>query len=183
MTAHPPGRWVFVCGPSGAGKDSVIGWARAALAQERGIVFARRVVTRAAHPGSEHEELSPVAFAQWLRAGRFAWHWRAHGFDYGIDAYYRDDVAAGRTVVVNGSREHVLGLAPGSVDVVLVTAPAEQLAQRLRARGREGADAVRARLARNDALAALPGAHTVANTAVLADAGARLRDHLLGLRP
>ncbi|MBA2673907.1 AAA family ATPase [Ramlibacter sp.] len=179
MSAPAPGRWVFVCGPSGAGKDSVIGWARTALAGERGIVFARRAVTRAAHPASDHEELSPAAFAQWLRAGRFAWHWRAHGFDYAVDAYYREDVARGRTVVVNGSREHVLGLPAGSVEVVLVTAPPEQLAQRLQARGREGGDAVRQRIARNGDLPDMPGAHVIVNASTVAEAGAQLRDHLL----
>ena len=38
----PAGTWVFVCGPSGAGKDSVIGWARGQLADRPGIVFAQR---------------------------------------------------------------------------------------------------------------------------------------------
>jgi phosphonate metabolism protein PhnN/1,5-bisphosphokinase (PRPP-forming) len=176
------GGWVFVCGPSGAGKDSVIAWARAALAADGGIVFARRVVTRASHESAEHDEMSRAGFAQALHAGRFAWHWQAHGFGYGIDAQYRAEVARGRLVVVNGSREHVLQLAPGQAALVLVTAPPDLLARRLRARGRDSAAAVEERLARNQDMPGLPGAHVIVNDGEIAAAGARLRDHLRALR-
>jgi len=47
------GKWVFVCGPSGAGKDSVLAWASDHLAGRRDIVFARRMVTRPMQPGSD----------------------------------------------------------------------------------------------------------------------------------
>jgi ribose 1,5-bisphosphokinase PhnN len=35
------GAWAFVCGPSGAGKDSVIAWARERLADRREIACSR----------------------------------------------------------------------------------------------------------------------------------------------
>src|SRR3546814_6733337 len=41
------GRLIYLTGPSGAGKDSLLDAARAALA-ERGVRIARRVITRSA---------------------------------------------------------------------------------------------------------------------------------------
>ena len=43
-----PGRLVLVVGPSGAGKDTLIGLAQAACADDDIVVFTRRVVTREA---------------------------------------------------------------------------------------------------------------------------------------
>jgi ribose 1,5-bisphosphokinase len=43
-----PGRLVLVIGPSGAGKDTLIGLAQAACADGNDVVFPQRVVTREA---------------------------------------------------------------------------------------------------------------------------------------
>lgn len=120
------GAWVFVCGPSGAGKDSVLAWAREALAGRSDIVFARRLITRPAQSGSQ-------------------------------------------------------AIAPGpTLRRVLVTAPQEQLAGRLRRRGRDEAAAIAARLARN--VGAAPDADLVIhNDAAIAAAGARPRRFLEAL--
>jgi phosphonate metabolism protein PhnN/1,5-bisphosphokinase (PRPP-forming) len=177
------GHWVFVCGPSGAGKDSVMGWAAAALAHEPRISFARRLVTRAAAPGAGDEELGAEAFGRRLSQGGLAWHWRAHGHDYGIAAAYAQQVATGGVVVVNGSREHVAGLGrrPGHLKLVLVTAPADRVASRLKARGREDATAIEQRIARNGALAEPEADLVLRNDGELAAAGHRLRTWLLSL--
>ncbi|AEG93348.1 ATP-binding protein phnN [Ramlibacter tataouinensis] len=175
----PSGCWVMACGPSGAGKDSLLAWAEAALAREPRIVFARRLVTRATHPGSDHDEVSPAAMRALGESGGLAWHWEAHGHQYGVRAAYADLVAQGRIVVVNGSREHVAGLA-GRADVrsVLITAPAEALRQRLLARGREPAQAVAGRLHRNAALPALAADLVLVNDGPLERAAGALRDWL-----
>lgn len=133
------GLWVFVCGPSGAGKDSVLGWAAKALAERQDIVFARRLVTRAAQPGSDHDEVSPEQFARLIDGDGLAWRWQAHGFHYGIESRYAALVAAGRVVVVNGSREHVNStrMVAGQLRVVHIEVDAVQLAARLAQRSRD----------------------------------------------
>ena len=137
-----PGRLVLVVGPSGAGKDTLLGLAKAAIAGDRNVVFPRRVVTREASQAEDNEQLSPEAFRQAVARGEFAMHWEAHGHHYGLSRAIEDDVCEGRTVVVNVSRTVVDALRRAYADVVVigVTAPPEILAERLaiRARGSDG---------------------------------------------
>jgi ribose 1,5-bisphosphokinase len=173
------GAWIFVCGPSGAGKDSVIESARQALAARQDIVFARRMVTRPAQPGSDHEPVAEADFLALLRAGGLSWHWQAHGFYYAISQRYAGDVQAGRSVVVNGSREHVNSLAPSpGLRVVQVTADQTRLADRLARRGRDASEAVAQRLARNTRFTGMQADCVIVNDAELAVAGQRLADYL-----
>ncbi len=173
------GTWVFVCGPSGAGKDSVLAWAAEHLADRRDIVFARRMVTRALQHGSDHDPVTAQQFAQLLLAGELVWCWQAHGFNYGIAAHYCAEVAAGRTVVVNGSREHASNLESSQfVRVVQIMVDAEQLAVRLARRGRDDAQQIGQRLLRNASFATLRADHTILNQGELASAGRELANYL-----
>ncbi|MDD2880804.1 MAG: phosphonate metabolism protein/1,5-bisphosphokinase (PRPP-forming) PhnN [Rhodoferax sp.] len=175
------GLWVFVCGPSGAGKDSVLGWAAQELAAREDIVFARRLVTRAAHPGSDHDEVTPEQFARLMDCGGLAWRWQAHGFHYGIEARYAALVAAGRVVVVNGSREHVNTLqASEQLRVVQIEVDAAQLAARLAQRSRDTPQEVAKRLARNALFTDLYADCTIVNQSELTNAGRQLVDYLVG---
>ncbi|QWG11149.1 phosphonate metabolism protein/1,5-bisphosphokinase (PRPP-forming) PhnN [Bradyrhizobium sediminis] len=152
-----PGRLVLVVGPSGAGKDTLIGLARAACADDGGIVFPRRVVTRAASPSEDNEQMDLDAFRQAQALGEFAMHWEAHGHCYGLRRTIADEIRAGRTVVANVSRTVVGAMrhAYVGVTVVSITAPPEMLAERLatRARGSDGRVADRLNRAVDDAAA------------------------------
>jgi ribose 1,5-bisphosphokinase len=174
------GLWVFVCGPSGAGKDSVMSWAATHLADRPEIVFSRRMVTRPSHTHSDHDEVTAAQFAQLNNKGALTWCWEAHGFCYGIDARYAQHITAGRVVVVNGSREHASALtATKQVRVVQIVAHAEHLASRLAQRGRDTPHAVTQRLARNTQFVDLRADQTIFNQDALADAGHQLADYLL----
>ena len=174
------GLWVLVCGASGAGKDSVMAWAAQHVAQRSDIVFARRMVTRAPHPGSDHDAVTLPRFEALAASGELAWRWAAHGFHYGIGARYAHDVAAGCTVVVNGSREHVATLAPHPrVRVVQIVADATQLATRMAQRGRDAPHDVERRLARNARFPDLRADRTILNQGELAHAGRQLADYLV----
>lgn len=133
-----PGRLVLVVGPSGAGKDTLLGLAQAALAEDDDVVFVRRVVTREASAHENNVQVTPEAFHAAKKEGAFAIDWEAHGLCYALPREIDDDVRAGRNVVANISRTVIPALRAAYADVVVVsiTAPAEVLATRLAARGR-----------------------------------------------
>ena len=145
-----PGRLVVVAGPSGAGKDTLLRFARSLLRGEPNIVFPRRVVTREPSADEDHEALSSADFAAAVAAGGFAFWWDAHGLNYALGAAVDDDIRAGRTVVCNVSRAVIseLRCRYANLSVVLVTAPADVLAARLAVRGRATDGAIGMRLAR-----------------------------------
>jgi ribose 1,5-bisphosphokinase len=137
-----PGRLVLVVGPSGAGKDTLIGLAQAACADDGNIVFPRRVVTREATSFEDNVQVSFDAFRQARGEGKYTLHWEAHGHGYALPRAIDDEIRAGRTVVANVSRTVIDAVRRAYADVVVVsiTAPAEILEQRLatRARGSDG---------------------------------------------
>jgi ribose 1,5-bisphosphokinase len=145
-----PGRLILVVGPSGAGKDTLIGLARAACADDGNIVFPRRVVTREATSFEDNEQVSLDGFRQALARGDFAVHWQAHGHCYALPRAIDDDIRAHRTVVANVSRTVVDTMRRGYADVVVVsiTAPPEILAARLAGRARDSDGKIADRLNR-----------------------------------
>lgn len=133
-----PGRLILVVGPSGAGKDTLIGLAKVAFAENKRVVFPRRVVTRAPSMSEDNEYLTSDAFRAACDLGEFAMHWEAHGNQYGLRRSIDQDIRIGHTVVINVSRT-VIGAARAAyanVTVVAVTAPPEILAERLAQRNR-----------------------------------------------
>jgi ribose 1,5-bisphosphokinase len=165
---------VYVIGPSGVGKDSIMTLARAAC-DPQAIVFAHRYITRPPRSGDEnHVALSEAEFAARVRAGWFALAWRSHGLGYGIGREIDLWRANGAMVVVNGSRAYLDEAAARYADLVpvLITADPAVLRARLQARQRESAADIDARLR---AAAARPAGHprlkTIDNSGTLAASG------------
>ena len=159
MTAPPAatgqaarrGCLVLVVGPSGAGKDSILDGARAALADDPRFVFVQREITRPAGAGGEdHVPVTLDEFRARAVDGRYALAWEAHGYGYGIVDSELNVLRNGRAVIVNVSRGVVASararFAP--LRVVQVTVPERILAERLASRGRESPDDIAGRLAR-----------------------------------
>lgn len=145
------GGFVFIVGPSGAGKDSLISYARGALAANDTVIFPRRVVTRPSSEFEDHDSTDEAAFAEAEAAGAFALTWRAHGLGYAIPKSVLEEVGTGRIAVCNISRRVVAWSRvhlPG-VAVVEVTAPLDVLAARLAGRARLEDGDLNARLARS----------------------------------
>jgi len=165
---------ILIVGPSGAGKDTLMNGARAALADDPRFRFVRRVITRPGDMGEEaHESVTEQAFELRREAGDFALTWRAHGLHYGIPADLSMDLARGRVVIVNVSRT-VVGEAASRfpTSIIEIAAPANVLARRLAARGRDDAVDVARRLSRAAELPLPVDRHTVMNDGTI-EAGVR----------
>ena len=161
-----PGRLILVVGPSGAGKDTLLGLGKAACAEDSGIVYPRRVITREASPSEDNEEVSTGTFEAALARNEYAMHWDAHGHRYALSRAIDDDIRAGRTVVANVSRTVISAMrrAYANVTVVSITAPTNVLAERLAMRGRASDGKIEHRLHRTvDEATAAPDV-TINNT-------------------
>jgi ribose 1,5-bisphosphokinase len=145
-----PGRLVLVVGPSGAGKDTLLGLAKAACADDPNIIFPRRVITRQASVSEDNEEVSAEAFRHALVQGEYAVHWEAHGHCYALPRAIDDVIRAGRTVIANVSRTVIAAMrcAYANVVVISITAPPQVLAQRIAARSRSSDGKIEHRLGR-----------------------------------
>jgi phosphonate metabolism protein PhnN/1,5-bisphosphokinase (PRPP-forming) len=142
------GRLFLVVGPSGAGKDTLLA---GALAADPRLHWARRVITRPESAGGEpFEGVDQAEFDRRQAQGEFALHWQAHGLRYGVPKAQLTALGEGRDVLVNGSRGAMAQAWAAYPDlrVIVITAPAEVLADRLAARGREGRADILARLSR-----------------------------------
>jgi ribose 1,5-bisphosphokinase len=140
---------IYVMGPSGAGKDTLLEYTR--HRRPPGVVFAHRYITRdAGYGGEAHVPLSPGDFRERRQRGLFALSWKAHETWYGIGVEIDAWMGQGLSVVVSGSRS-ALGLALNRYPClrpVLITASPQVLRARLKTRGREDDRGIDQRLLR-----------------------------------
>lgn len=171
---------MYVVGPSGVGKDSLLNWLRVhvqTLVPMPALHFARRTITRAAGDASEdHEVVDAQQFEQLVQGGAFALYWEAHGLHYGVR--HCEIAGRGGWVMVNGSRAYLAqarARCPG-LTVLHVSAPEEVVRQRLLARQRESLAEVEARVLRSQsaALALAEGDLHIVNAGSLNETAAAL---------
>lgn len=171
------GRMIVVVGPSGAGKDSLIAYAKQHFAENNKVHFVQRIITRPANAGGEdHLAATPSEFDDLKADGRFAVDWEAHGLSYGIPQEACAWIADAGVVIANGSRSVLpcFQRVFSNLVVVNVTARPEVLADRLESRGRENRDEILRRLERSS-LEIIGDYHviTIDNSGALPDAGIR----------
>ncbi|AHG20897.1 ribose-phosphate pyrophosphokinase [Chania multitudinisentens RB-25] len=160
-------RLIYLMGPSGSGKDSLL--ARLRADNRIRPLVAHRYITRPANAGGEnHIALSEAEFLRRRASKLFALDWQAHGHYYALGIEIDLWLLQGIDVVVNGSRGHL----PQALNrygtqllpVCLLVSP-EILRQRLMQRGRESTAQIEQRLTRAaDYQQALPaGCHLLDN--------------------
>ncbi|RIA47620.1 phosphonate metabolism protein/1,5-bisphosphokinase (PRPP-forming) PhnN [Dichotomicrobium thermohalophilum] len=167
-----PGVLVLVAGPSGAGKDTLIGAARAHFHGDERFAFPRRIVTRASDGTEQVREVSLAEFDAMEHRGGLFLAWRAHGLAYGVPVDARDHLGEGRVVVVNVSRRIIraaFSVWPRS-HAVYVHVAQEILQARLQRRGRETAEQIGARLSRAATMAG-SASHAPEGTTVIDNSG------------
>ena len=164
---------VLVVGPSGAGKDTLLGAAKTPLADDPRFRFARRIITRPAQPEREdYEAIDEQTFRARRDAGAFGLWWQAHGLHYGIPSAALCDLATGAVVVASVSRSVVAEAAAlFPVRVVEVTASTDVLACRLASRGRNDQADMVERLARVLPLPDRLAVSTIVNDGTIEEGG------------
>ncbi|MFU8847897.1 MAG: phosphonate metabolism protein/1,5-bisphosphokinase (PRPP-forming) PhnN [Opitutales bacterium] len=180
------GTLAYVIGASGAGKDSLMHYARSHCPPSAGLLFAHRYITRRSTAGDEnHIELSVGEFLQRKSGGLFVMDWQSHDLHYGVGIEVEHWLSLGFNVVLNGSREYLPTARQRVPSLVpfLIQVETSVLHQRLRARGRESEENIAQRLARNETLNQTPieGCRFIENNDTIERAGAHLLAQLLEL--
>jgi ribose 1,5-bisphosphokinase len=170
-------RLIYLMGPSGAGKDSLLSALRQNCAHEKSrrppgqnLLIAHRYITRPPNVGDceQHVFLDEAEFQKRRQHGLFALDWRAHGHAYAAGVELDFWLAQGFSVILNGSRQHFSTARRkynGRLVPICLTVSADTLAKRLVARGRENAGEIKARLVRAQSYQEClpPGCHTLDN--------------------
>lgn len=142
---------IYVIGPSGAGKDSIIEYARRNLPAGFPAIFAHRYITRPANcSGEVHVPLEEQEFHLRHERELFALSWESHGLRYGLGKEIDFWLDVGLTVIMNGSRSYLPLAAQRYANLlpVLIRVSPRILEQRLQRRGRESSEQIAARLDR-----------------------------------
>jgi len=177
-------RLIYVIGPSGAGKDSLLNGLRqdfAAMTQPPPFYFAQRTITRNHDQSNEdHEATDASNFDLLVNSNAFALNWFANGLHYGVRHQELAPMSEGVWVIVNGSRaylEEAKRRFPG-LTVLHITAPIDVLRDRLISRGRENRQAIEDRLSRLQSYTPDPQDLCVSNSGNLSDSLAVLKNLL-----
>jgi len=142
----------IVAAPSGAGKSSLV---NAVLADDRELVLSVSYTTRPPRAGEangrEYHFVDRASFQRMLEAGEFLESAEVHGNLYATSQKQIADVrASGRDILLEidwQGAQQVRRLFPDAVSVFILPPSAEELARRLRGRGKDSEDAIRRRLA------------------------------------
>jgi ribose 1,5-bisphosphokinase len=171
---------IYLIGPSGVGKDSLLKYVRECLPHDAPVMIAHRYITRPQEIGGEnHIALTEGEFAARMQRGCFSLCWFSHQTWYGIGNEIDQWLSMGLNVVVNGSRAYLqeaLQIYPDLIPV-LVTAEQSILRRRLENRGREGSQQIEHRLQlaqQLDLEIQHPQLHRIANNGDLDEAGEAL---------
>ncbi|MHA1839677.1 MAG: hypothetical protein ACTSYO_06955 [Candidatus Ranarchaeia archaeon] len=174
----------LVVGNSGSGKDSLITEVKKKYPKGlKPLKTPIRVITRPPSPDTEDfESVSVDMFLKLKRQGAFALDWHIYGLYYGVRKEILEWLKSGHPVLVNVSRkiiDETRKKIPGT-KVIFVKVPFEVTEERIRQRGRETSQALKARLERAKKNQELPSADfTVDNTGDLEEAANKMLAYIV----
>lgn len=161
-------------GASGAGKDTLVQWARRELPPASPIRIVEREITRDRGPEEHHVPVTALEFEQRKAAGHYLLHWAAHGVQYGLPRIDCAGLERGQSVLTIASRtmlEAVRALACPA-HFIEIRAPYAVLEQRLRKRGGRPGSEIAGRLSRASAFPVEgPDVHVIDNGGALSESG------------
>jgi guanylate kinase len=142
----------IVCAPSGAGKSSLI---EALLKKDAALTLSVSYTTRAPRPGEqpgrEYFFVDEQAFLAMLERGEFLESALVHGNRYGTShQVIRDTLERGRDLLLEidwQGAQQVRRLIEGAIGIFILPPSLEELAHRLRGRGKDSEEVIRRRLA------------------------------------
>ena len=143
------GNLFYIIGGSGAGKDSLIDYAKKHISENAPIEFVRRYITRPSTAGGEnHLALTEEEFLQYKENDHFVMDWFSHDTHYGIGTEINCWLSKSISVVMNGSREYLSEAANKYPNIipVLISVDSLILSERLFSRGRENYDEIQKRI-------------------------------------
>jgi ribose 1,5-bisphosphokinase len=159
-------RLIYVVGPSGAGKDTLLSWLKSRVRTSSLLHWARRTIDRPPSADSnaeQHESMDSIGFENLLKEGAFAMYWEANSQRYGIRFQEIAPLYQFKWVIVNGSRGYLPKAAsqyPG-MTILHITADQELLRKRLIDRGRESNQLIEERLRREVPIISPPGSSLI----------------------
>ena len=142
---------IAVVGPSGSGKGTLI----SELKKTTKAHFPRRYITRQQFPNDENYiPVSQDEFLHLLKNNQLAFHWSAHGLNYGIPIAINQFRLDGTDIIFNCSRAALNTISQNctNLEIIVVTAPIKILRMPLISRGRESIKEINNRMRRKIAL-------------------------------
>jgi len=174
------GNLFYIIGGSGAGKDSLIDYAKKHISENAPIEFVRRYITRPSNAGGEnHLALTEEEFLQYKDNDHFVMDWFSHNMHYGIGTEINCWLSKNISVVMNGSRAYLSEAASKFPDIVpvLISVDPLILSERLFSRGRESYEEIQKRInqaVKLESSVAHANLITVENNTSLEEAGEEL---------
>ncbi len=141
------GRLIAIVGPSGSGKDTLISELKNKIIAH----FPRRFITRENFPNDEESiPVTPDKFLNLLKNEQLAFHWSAHGLNYGIPININQFLSDGTDVIFNCSRAALNNISQNcpNLEIIVIDVSPSILRKRLISRGRESIKEINKRMSR-----------------------------------